>query len=429
MLEKKLGKTGKWVLVGIGVALVLFFVVRGFMNKPVEAVVEERYIPVQVEVTGQKTLINTAVLSGTVTSDTEVSVVPKVPGKVMSVNVKVGDSVTKGTALFTLDPSDIQNQVDTMRASLRSAEAGLVMNKEQRASAISSLERTKLLASDKIANAKQNLENTKTLYEAGAVAKTQLDQAELGLKELESSFTAQIEQLEVQTSSSSLQLAEAQFNQAQVGYNQALDGLKNATVTAPVAGIVSQVNVQVGNMATSAQSAVSLTNATSLYTTLSVAENLVNRLTKGNAVKVTVPSVSENSFDGKIDNISPSSDPRTHLYPIKITFENLGGLLKPGMFVKVELATDEKSNVIAIKSEAIVLKNQKTIVYVVVDDKATVREVVTGLDTGVEIEILEGLEPGDQVIIKGQTLVDEGHKVKVVGDEDDKLKVVGGEQS
>jgi hypothetical protein len=74
--------------------------------------------------------------------------------------------------------------------------------------------------------------------------------------------------------------------------------------------------------------------------------------------------------------------------------------------------------VMAIKSEAVVLKNEKTIVYVVEGDKAVIKEVVTGLDTGVDIEILKGLVQGDKVIIKGQTLVDEGHKVKVVGGEE-----------
>ncbi|HUS89328.1 MAG TPA: efflux RND transporter periplasmic adaptor subunit, partial [Desulfosporosinus sp.] len=225
----------------------------------------------------------------------------------------------------------------------------------------------------------------------------------------------QLEQLEVQTSDSTLQLVEAQLNQAQVGYNQALEALDNAVVTAPVDGIVSQVNVTVGNMASNAQSAMSLTNTNSLYSSLSVAENLVNRLTMGKTVKVTVPSVSEGSLVGKIDNISPSSDPRTQLYPIRISIENPSGLIKPGMFAKVELTIEEKADVLAINSEAVILKNEKTIVYVVEGDKAVAKEVVTGLDTGVDIEILKGLNLNDKVIIKGQTLVDEGHKVKIVG--------------
>lgn len=412
-MKKVTGITSKIVILFVVLMSVVLPTGCG-ASKPT-TVVEEKYIPVEVEAVGKKTLVNTATLSGKVSSDTDVSVIPKVPGKVMSVMVKVGDLVNKGAVLFTLDKADLQKQVGMMRASLQLAEAGYQKSKEQWETGKTSLERTRALASEKIANATQNVANTKALYDAGAVPKTQLDQAELGLKELEATFASQLEQLEVQTSDSTLQLAKAQLNQVQVGYNQALEGLDNAVVTAPVEGIVSQVNVTVGNMATSAQSAMSLTNANNLYSYVNVAENLVNRLKKGSTVKVTVPTVSENSFLGKIDNISPSADPQTQLYPVKITVANSESLIKPGMFANVELKTEQKANVMAIKSEAVILKNEKTIVYVVEGDKAVAKEVVTGLDTGVEIEILKGLKLNDKVIIKGQTLVNEGLKIKIVG--------------
>lgn len=400
-MERKIGKTGKKTLIILGVLVVLVFVGRGLTSKPVAAVVADKYIPVQVEAAGKKTLTNTAILSGKVTSDTDVSVIPKVPGKVESVLVNVGDPVKKGDVLFTLEATDF-------RDAYQLADARYQNSKELWSAAKASLDRTQTLASAKIADAQHNLANTKALFEAGAVSQVQLDQAKLGVKELEASYASQIEQLQVQASDSSLQLAQVQLTQAR-------EALDNATVTAPVDGTVSQVNVQVGNMATSAQAAIGLTNTQSVYSSLSVAENLVNRLTKDQAVKVTVPSVSENSFVGKIDTISPSSDPKTQLYPLKISLNNPEGLIKPGMFAKVELTTDQKADVMATKSEAVVLKNGKTIVYVVVGDKAVSKEVVTGLDTGVDIEILKGLNLNDKVIIKGQTLVDEGSKVKIVG--------------
>ena len=398
-MKKVTGVTGKIVILFV-MLMAIGFPTGCSASKPA-TVVEEKYIPVEVEAAGKKTLINTAILSGKISSDTDVSVIPKISGKVESVKAKVGDLVNKGAVLFTLDASD-------MRDAFAMADARYQNSKELWDAAKTSLERTKALASDKIANARQNLANTKSLYEAGAVAKSQLDQTELGVKDLETSFAGQIEQLSVQASDSSLKLAQVQLTQAR-------GALDNAVVTAPVDGIVSLVNVTVGNMASNAQSAMSITNPKNLYSSLSVAENLVNRLKAGKTVKVTVPSVSEGSLVGKIDNISPSSDPRTQLYPIKISVENPGGLIKPGMLAKVELTTEEKADVMAINSEAVILKNEKTIVYVVEGDKAVAKEVVTGLDTGVDIEILKGLNLNDKVIIKGQTLVNEGHKVKIVG--------------
>ncbi|EHQ91965.1 efflux RND transporter periplasmic adaptor subunit [Desulfosporosinus youngiae] len=401
-MEKNTGRIRK-ILIPLIALMALGLLAGCGASKPTEAV-EEKYIPVEVEVIAKKTLVNTAILSGKVSSETDVAVVPKVPGKVESVNVKVGDTVHAGQVLFSLETTDMNNTYQL-------AEARYQTSKEQWDNAKSSLERTKLIAAEKIADAQKNLANTKALYDAGAASKSQLDQVELALKDVESLYAGQIEALSVQASDASLKLAEVQLNQAR-------EALDNAIVTAPVNGIVSQVNVQVGNMASSAQAAVSLTNTNTVYSSLSVAENLVNRLAQGQEVKVTVPSVSEQSFAGKIEHISPASDPQTRLYPVKITLDNPDGLIKPGMFAKVELVTDEKADVMSVKSEAVVLKNEKTIVYVVQEEKAVSKEVVTGLDTGVDIEILQGLSPGDQVIIKGQTLVDEGHKVKVVGGEE-----------
>ncbi|MGI6120420.1 MAG: efflux RND transporter periplasmic adaptor subunit, partial [Desulfosporosinus sp.] len=161
--------------------------------------------------------------------------------------------------------------------------------------------------------------------------------------------------------------------------------------------------------------AICLTDTSNLYCSLSVAENIVNRLTKEQSVQVMIPSVYEDSFPGKIKHISPAADPKTQLYPLKISVDNPDGLIKPGMFAKIELTTEEKKDVMAVKSESIILKNEKTIVYVVEGDQAVAKEVVTGLDTGADIEVLKGLELNDQVIIKGQTIVSEGSKVKIVG--------------
>lgn len=372
-------------------------------TKPAETVAE-KYIPVEVETVGNKTLINTAMVSGKISSETEVAVIPKVPGKVETVNVKVGDTVHKGEVLFTVEQTDLNTAYQLAQAHYQNS-------KEQWQAAKTSLERTKAIAAEKIADLQKTYDNTKALYDAGAASKAQLDQAELGLKELKSTYEGQIEQLSIQASDSSLNLVEVQLTQAR-------DALNNATVTAPVDGVVSQVNVQVGNMATSAQAGVSLTDTSSVYTTISVAENLVNRLRQADVVKVSVPAVSDKSFEGRIENISPAADGQSHLYPVKVVLANSEGLIKPGMFVKVELTTDKKPDVMAVKSEAVLLKNDKNIVYIIQDDKAVAKEVATGLDTGVDIEILKGLSKGDKVIVKGQTLVDEGHKVKIVGGEE-----------
>ncbi len=339
---------------------------------------EEKYIPVEIAVLEQKTISNETTFNGKIFADKEVFVVPKTPGKVTSMNVTVGSVVKKGTVLFQLDQEDIQKQVDLTKKSIDLAQANYELTKE------------------KIDNAKLTLERTRALYEQGAIPKSQLEQAELA------------------ASDKSLQTIQVQTEQAQLQYKQALDGLQNLTVVAPVDGIVSAVAAEVGEMASTAQPTVTIVNMDRVYAEINVTENVINALSIGKEVVVDIPSASSESLTGKIDKISPVSDGRTQLYPIRIYMENQNHLIKPGMFAKVKLATSARENVIAVRTEAIASENNKNIVYVVENDRAIAKEIAIGLDTGTETEVISGLKVGEKVIIKGQDYIEDGSKVKVV---------------
>jgi RND family efflux transporter MFP subunit len=168
-------------------------------------------------------------------------------------------------------------------------------------------------------------------------------------------------------------------------------------------------------MASSAQPAVTMTQLSSLYVDISVPENIVNSLQLGQEAKVTITSADAKDLTGKVSSIAPAADARTMLYAIKLAIANPEGKIKPGMFAKVEINTESRPNVLAVNSEAIVTKNGKLFVYVVENEAAVEKEVTTGLDTGAMVEVTKGLNPEEQVIIKGQTLVDQGSKVKIVG--------------
>lgn len=359
------------------IGLVLFS--SGCSAKNTAAVTEEKYFPVEVSPAAAQTLVETTAFSGKVVSDQEVSLVPKMPGKVTAVNVKVGDKVQAGTVLFTLDTTDLQKSIDMASIGVRTAETNYLRTKEQ------------------IDLAKANLERQKQLYNAGAISKAQLETAES------------------QASEKPLELAQIQWDQAKVSLAQAQDSLNNMVVTTPVEGTVSTVNVKYGEMASSAMAAVIITKLDALNISLSVPENNVNSLKVGQEAKVVVTSAGDKEIKGKVLNVAPSSDSRTQLYAVKIAIENEDGGIKPGMFAKVEIPTQTKANVLTVKSEALVLKNGQNTIFVVEDDRAVAKEVVPGLDTGAEVEIVSGLKAGDKVIIKGQTLVEQGSKVKVVG--------------
>lgn len=369
-------------LIAIFLAAFMFMaIITGCSSEDItddNATAEEEYVPVEVETVTKDSIYNTTVFSGKVYADKDVMVFPKMPGKVTDVFVEVGERVNKGQLLFTLDKEDIQNQIDQAKAALDSAKVNYELTYE------------------KIENAKTTLERTKELYEQGAVSKAQYEQAQLA------------------ASDKSLEAAKTALDQAQLAYNQALDALNNTSIESPISGIVSSVNVEGGEMASNAQPAVTIVDMDKVYVQINVTENIINQLYKGQEVKVSIPAASQDAFIGSITNVSPVVDQRTQLYPVNIYIDNNDHIIKPGMIAKVEINTDIQEDVIVVRSECVVQKNGEQFVYVVEDNKALERKVTTGLDAGAFIEIKEGLNEGERVIVKGQNYVEDQTTVKVV---------------
>lgn len=343
-----------------------------------DGVKEEKYTPVAIQTVQTRTISNEITLNGKVYANKEVMVSPKIPGKVASINGHLGTKVRKDSILFVLDKEDVQKQVDQTKKAVEAARANYNRTKES------------------IENARTNFERTKALYEQGAVSKTQYEQAEL---------TA---------SNTSLDAVKAQYEQAKLSYNQALDGLKDTSVKSPIEGIISAVNIEEGEMASNAAPAMTIIDMDTVYVEINVTENVINDLYLGQEVALELPSAYNNDFTGKIDRLSPAADPRTQLYSVRIYIENKEHTIKPGMFAKIKFDNDIREDVIAVESEAVIQEDDKLVVYVVEDNKAVEKEITTGLDTGTYIEVIKGLNKGENIIIKGQNYVEDGSIVKVV---------------
>ena len=132
---------------------------------------QEAYVPVEAMQVVRKTLANTTTISGRVMADKNVMVLPQIPGTVESIAVKEGDHVKKGDVLFTLDAKDIQKQVDQAKAAYDTAKASYNMSQEQVKVAKESLQQTQQLADTTLGKLRENVENLRQLYEAGAVPK------------------------------------------------------------------------------------------------------------------------------------------------------------------------------------------------------------------------------------------------------------------
>ncbi|WP_422486339.1 efflux RND transporter periplasmic adaptor subunit [Gudongella sp. DL1XJH-153] len=366
----------------------------------------ESFTSVQTKAAELGTIENSVTINGKVSASEEVSVMPKAMGTVTSLNVALGDQISEGDVLFTVEQKDMNlsvsqaaNGVDIARKSV-----------DQAANGLNSAKINYELNKEKIQNAQLNLERTRILYEEGAVSKSQLEQAELSASQLNlDALQSQVNQAQI-----SYQQAQEQLQQAQISYQQAQSGLSNTVVLSPMTGIVSTLNVKEGQIAASGQPAATITNTDTVYVRINVVENIVNRLEEGQEVEIAVPAAFEGYVDSVIDYVSQTADPMNKLYEVRIYVNNAEYGIRSGMTGSVKLSIDKAEDTLVIDSNAVLDKDGRKIIYIVQENKAVEKEVKIGLDTGDQVQITSGLSQGDMVIVEGQHYVSDGVVVKVV---------------
>jgi RND family efflux transporter MFP subunit len=224
-------------------------------------------------------------LSATVVSDNEKFITSRYMGFIKSVNISEGDRVSKGNILYTIDSTEIDSKK-------QQALLGVQMYENQYLSM------------------KRNYERFQRLYEKGLVSKFEVEQLELGTKNLEDM----------------VKISKAQVKEVENQYQY-------LTIKAPNDGVIIRKNIKAGEMAIPGMPALVLTDLSSLKITAEISESDLYKVKLKDEVKVSIPSLNYETI-GKIDSIIPSSNPMTHTFLIKVSFTS-NTKVYPGMYAKV----------------------------------------------------------------------------------------------
>jgi HlyD family secretion protein len=256
-------------------------------------------------------------------------------------------------------------------------------------------------AAAQLAQARANLAKLTPTAEDLAVAKANLDQAK-----------ANFAKLTAKSTETDLQIQQAAVSQAEQSLQQAQLNLDNATLTAPFAGVVAQINIVPGSTANNATPALRLINRDPLHVDLKLSENDVAQVQLDQPVKLTIQSLDGWQTDGKVSYIAPAADSSNGVvtYAVRVSFPDNDPKVKVGMTADLNIVTAERPSVLLVPNTALLPKGTGRVVQVPATDAqgrpTTPREVEvkTGLSDGTMTEILSGLSEGQQVI----TLPDNG---------------------
>jgi len=197
-------------------------------------------------------------------------------------------------------------------------------------------------------------------------------------------------------------------------YKRAKLNYEYSKISAPFNGTVGDFDLVKGQRVNAGQKLCKLFNSSTLRIDVGVLENDITKIKVGNLTKVEVPSITGETFSGRVVNISPYIDKETKTCKVTIQIQNGSNKLKPGMFVKVFIESNNLQSRILIPKEALLVRDKRPLVFVVEGDLAKWKYIQIGEQNDEFIEVTEGLEPRENVIVEGQYTLAHDAKVRVI---------------
>ncbi len=330
-----------------------------------------RRVPVEVRPAESRTVTYSIQTVGSLQARETLRVPARVAGVVQDIAFQEGTYVTPDKVLARIDPE---------RYRLTAARA----------------EATYLQAQAAAREAEAALEKRKALHERdpGWVTKEELD-----------NFTAQLEG------------ARAALEAARAAWDLARKDLADSDVRADYAGVIDQKMVDTGQYVTVGTVLASLIDTRRLKLSFRVSESESARLEKGLAVKFRVKAIPGREFEARLYHVGETADPATRMVECLAWVENPDGTLRPGFFADVTAEVESRQGSIVAPQTAVLPTERGFVVWVVRgEDEVERREVRLGLYTrDGQIEILDGLQPGEPLVVRGAALLTDGVRVTIEG--------------
>ena len=383
------------ILVPVVILLIIIAVIgkkKGWFGK-------EAMVKVAIEKVTSSPIVEAVTANGKIQPEKEVKISPDVSGEIVELTVKEGDFVQKGVLLFKIKPEIYISARERAAATLNSTQARLAQAEAQ------------------MVQAELAFNRSKTLFDESTISQSDFEQAESQYK---------VAKAEKESAIYSVKSAEASLKEAN-------ENLVKTTVYSPMTGTISSLSVEVGervvgaNMMTGTE-VLRVADLNRMEVVVDVNENDIIKVKLGDTAKVEVDAYLDRDFKGVVTEIANSAktagmttDQVTNFevrililresYQDLITDKNPSPF-RPGMSASVDIFTSRKANILTVPIQAVTTRTDttkteaggpeeiRTLVFVSDGTHALARDVKTGIQDNVNIEILSGLTEGEEVIVQ-----------------------------
>jgi multidrug efflux pump subunit AcrA (membrane-fusion protein) len=346
----------------------------------------------------------------------QANVTAKINAPVTKVMVNRGDHVRAGQVLAVLESADLaaaanesQHQIEQAQAAYDLLTGATVVEDRTKAEADVQSARETLDAATKV------YDNRAAAQKEGALAQKTVDEAKLATVQAQIQYdTARrhLESLNQVAQKQSVRGAEAQVNTAKAHYETAKVQLTYAQITSPISGVVADRAVYPGEMAMSGTPLVSIVNISEVVARANVPVKDAGYIKVGRPARIAGP---DGDIPGVVTVVSPSVDPTTTTVQVWVRCANPGEKLKPGGTVRVAIIAETIQNTMVVPAAALLNGDEGGQKVMVIDKDSVAHErmVSVGVRQGDRVQIVSGLQEGDQVVTSGGLGLEDKAKVAI----------------
>lgn len=370
--------------------------------------------------------------TGSLIADESSNVAPKVAGKVVNVNVNIGDFVGQGTTIAKIEDSDARRRLASAQASVKQAVAsvrqaearlGLGPQSSFNASSIPEVRSANANYEQALAELRQAEANEKRyrdLVQSGDTAMITYEQYRTARDTARARANVAKEQLDAQINNAkqnnaAIASAQASVEAAQTQVETAKQELADTIVKAPFSGFVTDRQVAVGEYVSSANTIATIIRSNPIKIQMQVAEADVPSVIIGRGVSIQVDAYRERRFAGTVSAINPSVDPNSRSAIVEAKVENGDNSLRAGMFATARINKEGGATGVFVPRSAVYIHEPTGSfrAFVIVDGVAKLRVIQLGTEEGDSVQILSGLNADETVATSNLDQLYEGAKVTI----------------
>lgn len=310
-------------------------------------------VPVETAYPERRELYATYDATATIAAEGDAPVVARVAGDLVEILVEEGEYVEEGQALARLDGERLKLEMLSARADLD--------------------------------RARSEYERNVDLNRRGLIAESMFDGLRYELDALEAAW--QLKKLDYEY----------------------------ATIRAPIAGLVSDRFVKLGQSIARNDELFRITNTEELVAYLTIPQTEIARFAAGNTATLIVDAMPGARFSATIARLSPTIDRRNGTFRATAFIDNASGRLAPGMFARFSIEYERHADALTVPASALIVEDDKVSVYVAEKDEAVLREIEVGVEADGVVEVTDGLAETDAVVVVGQGALRDGSRILARG--------------